>query len=89
MTKKTKDFKHPAQAFMTIGENLIKPDIHEPAQGVPMKPNPLYVETKSRRLQLLVKPSLHARLRARATAQDMSLNELIHTILEQYTDTKE
>ena len=41
MTKKTKDFKHPAQAFMTIGENLIKPEIHEPAQGVPMKPNPL------------------------------------------------
>ena len=89
MTKKTKDFKHPAQAFMTTGENLIKPDIHEPAQGVPMKPKPLNVETKSRRLQLLIKPSLHARLRARATAQDMSLNELIHTILEQYTDAKE
>jgi hypothetical protein len=62
---------------------------HEPGQGVPMKLNPLYVETKSRRLQLLVKPSLHARLRATATAQDMSLNELIHTILEQYTDAKE
>ena len=89
MTKKTKDFKHPAQAFMTIGETLIKPEIHAPAQGVPMQPNPLYVETKSRRLQLLVKPSLHAKLRTRATAQDMSLNELIHTILEQYADTKE
>ena len=89
MTKKTKDFKHPAQAFMTTGENLKKPEIHEPAQGVPMKPNPLYVETKSRRLQLLIKPSLHAKLRARATAQDMSLNELIHSILEQYADAKE
>ena len=89
MTKKTKDFKHPAQAFMTTGENLSQPEIHEPAQGVPMKPNPLYVETKSRRLQLLVKPSLYARLRARATAQDMSLNELINTILEQQTGTKE
>jgi hypothetical protein len=54
------------------------------SQGVPMKPNPLYLETKSRRLQLLIKPSLHAKLRARATAQDMSLNELIHSILEQY-----
>lgn len=89
MTKKTKDFKHPAQAFMSTGETLTKANIDEPAQGVPMKPNPLYVETKSRRVQLLVKPSLHARLRARATAQDMSLNDLIHTILEQYTDTKE
>jgi hypothetical protein len=89
MTKKTKDFKHPAQAFMTTGENLIKPDSQEPGQGVPMKPNPLYLETKSRRLQLLIKPSLHAKLRARATAQDMSLNELIHSILEQYADAKE
>lgn len=88
MTKKTKEFKHPAQAFMTTGENLTKPNI-EPAQGVPMKPNPLYVETKSRRLQLLIKPSLHAKLRTRATAQDMSLNELIHSILEQYADAKE
>lgn len=56
------------------------------SQGVPMKPNPLYVETKSRRLQLLIKPSLHAKLRARATALDMSLNELIHSILELYAD---
>jgi len=37
----------------------------------------------------LIKPSLHAKLRARATAQDMSLNELIHSILEQYADAKE
>ena len=86
MTKKTKDFKNPALAFMSTGEEQTA---HEPGQGVPMKLNPLYVETKSRRLQLLVKPSLHARLRATATAQDMSLNELIHTILEQYADTKE
>ena len=86
MTKKTKDFKNPALAFMSTGEEQTA---HEPGQGVPMKLNPLYVETKSRRLQLLVKPSLHAKLRTRATAQDMSLNELIHTILEQYADTKE
>jgi len=44
--------------------------------------NPLYVETKSRRLQLLVQPSLHQKLKARATAEGKSVNELVHSILE-------
>jgi len=57
-----------------------------PTQAVPMKPNPLMVETKSKRLQLLVQPSLHRKLKAIATAKQTSLNDLIHTILTDYTE---
>lgn len=46
------------------------------------KANPLFVETKSRRLQLLVQPSLYDAIKARATAEGQSVNELVHSILE-------
>lgn len=46
------------------------------------KANPLFVETKSRRMQLLVQPSLYEAIKARATAEGQSVNELVHSILE-------
>lgn len=46
------------------------------------KANPLFVETKSRRMQLLVQPSLYDAIKARATAEGTSVNELVHSILE-------
>jgi hypothetical protein len=46
------------------------------------KPNPLYVETKSRRVQLLVQPSMHERLKARAAKEGKSVNELANSLLE-------
>lgn len=39
-------------------------------------------ETKSRRLQLLIRPSLHAKLKARAAKEGKSLNELINELLD-------
>lgn len=53
-----------------------------PPADVPMKRNPLYVETKSKRVQLLLQPSLYRRLKTQAEARDISVNELIHTTLE-------
>lgn len=50
-----------------------------------MKPNPAYIETRSMRVQLLMQPSLHARLKETARAQDVSLNDLIHQVMEEYT----
>lgn len=47
------------------------------------KVNPQYIETKSKRVQLLMKPSTVAKLRARATAEGRSLNDLINSILEE------
>ena len=47
------------------------------------KVNPAFVETKSRRLQLLMQPSLHDRIKARAAAEGLSVNEYIHKVLEE------
>lgn len=47
------------------------------------KVNPQYIETKSKRVQLLMKPSTVEKLRARAKAEGRSLNDLINTILEE------
>jgi predicted DNA binding CopG/RHH family protein len=52
---------------------------------VPMKRNPLYIETKSRRIQLLMQPSLHDKLKNIAAQKGTSLNDLIHTLLEKAT----
>jgi len=47
------------------------------------KKNPLYVETKSKRLQLLMQPSLHEKLKKRAALENKSINDLIHSIIQQ------
>jgi len=47
------------------------------------KANPAFVETKSRRLQLLMQPSLHDRIKARAAAEGLSVNEFVHKTLEE------
>ena len=46
------------------------------------KLNPLYLETKSRRLQLLLQPSLHEKIKAKAQREEKSVNEFVHLILE-------
>lgn len=89
MAAKSKSFKdqmNPAMKFIS------QPQPEE--QGAPQqskasaapegyKLNPLYVETKSRRLQLLVQPSLHEKIKARASASGRSVNEYIHSLLEE------
>lgn len=58
----------------------------ESAEAAPegFKANP-GVETKSRRLQLLMQPSLHNKVKAAAKAKGYSVNEYIHHILEAAT----
>jgi len=46
------------------------------------KVNPLFVEIKSKRVNVLMQPSLHEKLKKLAKANNLSVNELIHTILE-------
>ncbi len=53
------------------------------------KLNPLYVETKSKRLQLVLQPSLLARVKERAKEQGLSVNEYIHRLLDEATKRKE
>lgn len=46
------------------------------------KVNPLYIEKRSKRLQLLVQPSLYDKIKAQADAESCSVNDLIHRVLE-------
>ena len=42
------------------------------------KPNPEYIETKSKRVQILVQPSLYAEAKAVCDELGISLNDFIH-----------
>lgn len=46
------------------------------------KVNPLYIEKRSKRLQLLVQPSLYDKIKAQADAEGCSVNDFIHRVLE-------
>lgn len=86
MSKPRKSFKdnlNPAELFVSGPEEPAKASAtisEKTPEGY--KLNPQYVETKSRRLQLLLQPSLYERIKLKATAEESSVNELIHSILE-------
>ena len=52
------------------------------------KLNPLYVETKSKRLHLLVQPSLHEKLKQKAQSECTSVNDIVNIILQEALSTK-
>jgi predicted HicB family RNase H-like nuclease len=86
-----KNFKNefnPAMQFISGTENQeqAQPPETEKTEKlvIPMKRNPLYVETRSKRLQLLMQPSLHKKLKDIADQKQESINEIIHTVLDQY-----
>lgn len=85
MAKKTfkdnPDFKdNPAMFFITAPEPEEKP-AEERAES--FRPAPRHMESKSKRLQLLIRPSTAEKLKARAGAEGTSVNDLINTILEE------
>lgn len=53
---------------------------------VPMKRNPEFIEVKSKRMQLLMQPSLHSAIKKLADSEDISVNEKIHSILKDYVE---
>ncbi|MCL2773660.1 MAG: hypothetical protein FWD71_09950 [Oscillospiraceae bacterium] len=93
MPKKTfKNELNPALQFIsTNSETNEKQELEteesiSPATAfIPMKRNPLYIETKSKRVQLLMQPNLYNILKETAAQKGTSLNDLIHTILEHST----
>lgn len=82
MPKKTfKENINPALNFIS-SESIARAEEPQKApEGY--KPNPLYIETKSKRLQLLIQPSLHEKLKKRASQESTSVNDLINTILQE------
>lgn len=47
--------------------------------------NPEYIETRSKRVQLLVQPSLYAEVQAISTQLGISVNDFIHRALKEAT----
>ena len=78
---------NPALQFISApAEPEERPD--KPPRG--FRVNPLYVETKSRRLQLLMQPSLYDKVKRRAAGEGVSVNELVHALLDRaLSQTKE
>ena len=77
-----KSFKdNPALQFISTGEHK-QPTATEPQPKIHYIP----VETKSRRVQLLFRQTLHNRLLEIAEKKGISFNELLHTVLEDYAD---
>lgn len=87
-----KNFKtalNPAAQFISIPEAQEEPRLSAAPERLRAsqapegyKVNPAYIEKKTRRLQLLMRPSLYDKLKSRAEAEGQSVNEMIDTLLE-------
>lgn len=50
------------------------------------KPNPEFIEVKSRRVQILLQPSIHEAIKAKAKAEGISTNEAINEAIKKYVE---
>lgn len=97
MAKSSKSFKsdtNPAMSFISQ-ESIDKVDGKQEGATTPTgskkapegyKPNPEFIETKSKRVQLLVQPSVYEAVKAKAKAKGISTNEAINEALREYTE---
>lgn len=100
MTKKSFTDANPAMAFIsTAKEDLeekretapTKPQAKrnpkpKGVKAVPMKINYAVVETKSKRVQMLMQPSLYDAIKERAEEEGVSVNEMMHEILKEHLE---
>ncbi len=89
MAKKNFKTNNPALQFISSAP---EPEPQEAVAAVSSrkapagyKVNPFYVETKSKRLQFVVQPSLYDRVKAAAKENGLSINEFIHRTLDEAT----
>ena len=92
MAKKKSFIDNPALQFISTAEpeetrqeeRELPASQAKPAEKPPegYKLNPLYVETKSRRLQLVLQPSLYKKLKENAKKSGLSVNEYVHRVLK-------
>lgn len=94
MVTKKKGFKqkNPALAFINASTE-IKPAVHEQetrpqSAKAPdgFRANPLYIETKSKRVQLLIQPSVVNRLDSLAKRKGISRNEAFSEAVKAYLE---
>lgn len=92
-----RDFKqsNPALAFISSkGEEVQAESKEEKLVAHAKAPegyklNPLYVETKSKRVNLLMQPSIVERMKKTAQAKGLSLNEAINEAVKEYLEREE
>ena len=89
-----KSFKdNPALQFISTAETETEEREQAPVQRASVskspegyKPNPLYIETKSKRVQLVLQPSLYEKAKAKAKSGGYaSFNDFVHQLLEEAT----
>lgn len=98
MAKKNFKQNNPAEAFITMPETETEP-LREEAQREtqsklisPRKPpegyklNPEYIEVKSKRVQLLLQPSIVEALKALAVEKGLSMNETANEAIKEYLE---
>ena len=92
-----RDFKqsNPALAFISSKGEEVQAESKEEKLVAPAKVpegyklNPLYVETKSKRVNLLMQPSIVERMKKTAQAKGLSLNEAINEAVKEYLEREE
>lgn len=81
-----KSFKdNPALQFISAADEEQQQEQLQEQAPEGYKLNPLFVETKSRRLQLVIQPSLYERVKATAKTSGLSVNEYVHRLLDEAT----
>lgn len=84
MTSKSKSFIQDMQPVVPAAMRFISTPA--PAEA---EPRAHRGETKSRRLQVLIQPSLHERVKERALSEGRSVNDMISVLLASALDSSE
>ena len=81
-----KDFTNPTELFLSTPQELdpVEMTAADPESFTVPEGYRLIRESKSKRLQLLVTPTIAANLKAAAAIEGISLNELCNRIFEDY-----
>lgn len=93
MASRKKDFKDPTLNFFS--PETIEADGKEEPQEPHTVPgdipdeyrlNPMYIEKRTRRVQILLPPSVYKALKNEADEEGVSTNEIINRALKAYTE---
>ena len=80
--KEQEDFALTQPTKEELEAKLDPKPLNKVSNGVPMKKNPEYLETKSKRVQMLMQPSLYNSIKEKAEKEGVSVNEMMHEILK-------
>ena len=84
--KEQEDFALTQPTKEELEAKLDPKPLNKVSNGVPMKKNPEYLETKSKRVQMLMQPSLYNCIQEEAEKEGISVNEMMHTILKNHVE---